>query len=471
MIAVNKNNPTMDDNALKQYISLYGEHRETIDAHAPHALNALRARALKALEGAQLARRSDNGNPVTDLNGMFAPDYGVNITRLPFRADPSAFRCGVPNVSTLTGVIANDMFTAGSALAERLPQGVTVCRLSQAADICPGIVEQYYGTIAPLTNPAVALNTLLVQDGVLIHVADGVTLSAPIQLIELLGGVTTPMLAMRRLLIVLGKGAGCKILLCDHAVSGETAGSPVQMASDTVTEVSIGAGAHLELYDMQESAGDTSRYAYYGIHQQADSTFCGNITTLRCGAMRNDIDIDLRGPGADCRLSGMVFAADSQTADNTITVTHSAPHCHSDQLFKYVAADSARCAFDGLIKVQPGAHHTEAYQNNRNILSGADARMHTRPQLEIYCDDVRANHGAATGQLDMEALFYMQTRGIPMAAARTMLMQAFMTDVIDTISLMPLRDRMRQLVARRLDDPADAAAACAACRPNPDNNA
>lgn len=142
-------------------------------------------------------------------------------------------------------------------------------------------------------------------------------------------------------------------------------------------------------------------------------------------------------------------------------MVHNAPHCHSDQLFKYVADGDARCSFEGLIRVQEGAHHTEAYQSNRNILSGADARMHTRPHLEIYCDDVKCSHGAATGQLDSEALFYMRTRGIPEAEARTMLMQAFMADVIETIALVPLRDRIRHLSEMRLGG--TAAGDCTEC--------
>ena len=144
-------------------------------------------------------------------------------------------------------------------------------------------------------------------------------------------------------------------------------------------------------------------------------------------------------------------------------MTFNAPRCHSDQLFKYVAEGDSRCAFEGLIRVGAGAHHTEAYQNNRNMLASRGARMHTRPQLEIYCDDVRANHGAATGQLDNDALFYMQTRGIPREQARTMLMQAFMSDVIDSMSPAPLRERMRQLVSRRLGNPGDDGALCATC--------
>lgn len=456
----------MQSNSLKQYTDLYEQHGHDLREGSPEAMNSLRRHAHEFLTGAgtSLPRRGQDGYAHTDLNAMFAPDYGVNIGRLAFRADlPSAFRCGVPNVSSLMGVVANDIFGPGEAMAKRLPEGVTVTTLRRAALTMPEVLEHYYGTVAPADNPAVALNNMLAQDGVLVHIARGVRLPQPVQLIEILGGVTSPLLALRRLLVVLEAGAECRLLVCDHsAPADDVDGHPVRMASDTVVEIDLGPGAHFEYYDMQESAAATDRYACIAVRQSADSTFRSNITTLRCGQTRNDIIVSLDGEGADCRLSGMATAGGMQVVDNSTLVVHNAPHCHSDQLFKYVADDEARCAFEGLIKVQPGAHHTEAYQNNRNILASKGARMHTRPQLEIYCDDVKANHGAATGQLDEEALFYMRTRGIPVDEARTMLMQAFMVDVIDSIMLLPLRERMRQLVSRRFGSPGDM---CAACSP------
>lgn len=456
----------MQSNSLKQYTDLFEQYGHDLCEGSPEAMNRLRrpAYALLADPATLLPRCGQDGYAHTDLNEMFAPDYGVNIGRLGFRADlQSAFRCGVPNVSSLMGVVANDIFGPGEAMAKRLPDGVTVTSLRRAADVVPEVLDRCYGAIAPADNAAVALNNMLAQDGVLVHIARNVKLPQPIQLIEVLGGVTSPLLAVRRILVVLDEGAECRLLVCDHSAPADDAdGKSLKMASDTVVEIDLGRGAHFEYYDMQESAPATDRYACIAVRQSAESTFRSNITTLRCGQTRNDILVSLNGEGAQCRLSGMATAAGRQVADNSTLVVHNAPHCYSDQLFKYVADGEARCAFEGLIKVQPGAHHTEAYQSNRNVLASKDARMHTRPQLEIYCDDVKANHGAATGQLDEEALFYMRTRGIPVDEARTMLMQAFMVDVIDTITLMPLRERMRQLVSRRFGNPGDM---CAACSP------
>lgn len=452
----------MNDNPLKQYINLYEEHERTVRDNAPAAMNARRADALSVLYRAELPRRGSDGYVHTDLRAMFAPDYGVNITRVPFRADlAAAYRCGVPGVTTLTGVLANDVFGPTESLATRLPEGVTVCAFSRAEERCPGVLSRYYGTVADGNNPAVALNDLLAQDGVLIYLRRGVRLPRPVQLVAILGGVTSPLLALRRILIVLEEDAECQVLVCDHA-NGD---SEVPLAADTVVETVLAEGARLEYIDMQESAGDASRYACIAVRQDARSNYRANFSTLRCGATRNDLHVSLNGEGAECLVSGMAITGENQVADNSTVIVHNAPRCHSDQLFKYVADGQSRGAFEGLIRVQPGAHHTEAYQNNRNVLASAGARMHSRPQLEIYCDDVRANHGAATGQIDGEALYYMRTRGIPEHEARTMLMQAFMSDVIDKINILPLRERMYHLVARRLGNPADMTAACGSCAP------
>jgi Fe-S cluster assembly protein SufD len=434
------------NNSLTQYIDLYQSNRDTVLANAPEVLNAQRDAALQTLQTTALPRKGDEGHAIIDLNGMFAADLGVNITRIPFSADvTAAFKCDVPNISTLLGVVANDTFHAGDGIAQRLPEGVTVCSLANAANSHPEVLARHYNKIAPADASAVALNTLLAQDGVFVHVARNVKCAKTIQLVNLLGGATMPLLAIRRLLIVVEQGAECSLLVCDHSRA-----SKVANVANQVVEIDLADGAKLEYFDLEESSAETSRYCSLNARLNANSNLVLNVSTLRCGTTRNDINVWLEGENANCRISGMSIADGKQIADNSASVYHNAPRCFSDQIFKYVVDDEAHGGFEGIIRVADGAHHTEAYQNNRNVLAAKSASMHTQPQLEIYCDDVKCSHGAATGQLDAKALFYMRSRGIPEAEARTMLMQAFMSDVIDTITLIPLRDRLRHLVERRL---------------------
>ena len=437
----------MKDTSLRQYIELYRSQREILDAASPEAVRRLRPRALSALEAlGRLPRKGDEGYVRTSLEDMFAPDFGVNLQRICFEADlAETFRCDVPKVSTLLGVILNDIYRPTATLQAQLPEGVTLCTFAEAAVRCPEVLRDYLGSVADMAgDAATALNTLLLQDGLLLHVSEGVKLDRPIQLVSLFNA-PLPMLAIRRLLVVMEPDSEARLLLCDH--SRDTGHNYL---GSQVIEAVVGRNAGLDIYEIEEANPLTSRVSRLYARQLDGSRLTVNGTTLSGGVTRNDYVIDVDGDRCDTRLAGMVTGIGAQSSDNATVVRHHGSHCHSEQLFKYVLSDEAAGAFEGLIVVDEGAVKTEAFQTNRNLLASSGARMHTRPQLLIYCDDVKCSHGATTGQLDERALFYMRSRGIPEGEARLMLMQAFMADVIDTITLDGLRDRLRHLVERRL---------------------
>ena len=437
----------MEDTSLRQYIELYRSQHQTLDAASPEAIRRLRPAALSALEATgRLPRKGDEGYERTSLEDVFAPDLGVNLQRMCFEADlADTFRCDVPKVSTMLGLIINDIYRPTASLLNQLPQGVTLCSFSEAAEKCPQVLQQYLGSLADMdSDAATALNTLLLQDGILLHVAKGVKLEKPLQIVAIFNA-PLPMLALRRILIVMEADSEARVLLCDH--SRDTG---FQYVNSQVVEAVLAEGAALDVYEIEEANGLTSRVSRFYGKQQSRSRLTVNGTTLSGGVTRNDYIIDVDGDRCETRLAGMVTAIGKQKTDNSPLLRHHGQHCHSEQLFKYVLSDDATGAFEGLIVVDEGAVKTEAYQSNRNLLAATGARMHTRPQLLIYCDDVKCSHGATTGQLDERAMFYMRSRGIPMAEARMMLMQAFMADVIDTISLEGLRERLRHLVERRL---------------------
>lgn len=430
--------------AINQYINLYRDNREAIDAHSAPVLNALRQDALGALDGKRLPERGDEGYEKTSIEAMMAPDYGVNINRVNIPVDIAAsFKCGVPNMSTLVSFIVNDTFVPSSTLKQKLPQGMIVDSLSHAARQYSELVAAHYGKIADINRPAVALNTLLAQDGIFIYLPQGLKVEKPLQLVNIFNA-PVPMMGVRRMLIIVEEDASLQMLVCDHTQNQETA-----YLSNQVIEISLGRNAKLDLYDIEESSESTSRFSQLFARQESGSNLLVNGTTLVGGNTRNNYDIDIMGEHCETLLSGMAIGSGKQHTDNCSNVNHRAPRCHSNQLFKYVLDDESTGAFEGSILVTPQAQFTEAYQSNRNILASTKARMHTKPQLEIYNDDVKCSHGATTGQLDANALFYMRTRGIPEKQARTMLMQAFMTDVIDTVRMDGLNDRMRHLVERR----------------------
>lgn len=442
--------------SLAQYIELYRGASSDIDAHSVPALNRRRGEALDTLLQGELARKGHEGYVYTAPADIFGRDYGVNIHRLAFPADIArAFRCDVPNMSTLLGITVNDTFAPSRTLASRLPEGVLFMSLRQAAESHPETVERYYGSVANLTDCTTALNTLLAQDGVLIHIAAGVHLDKPLQLVNLFSAPTS-MLAPRRLLVVAEAGSSAQILICDH-----TQDMTQHYLDAQVAEIILGENARIDMCHIEESSALTSRHADIYVRQHAGSEFHATEATLTCGTTRNNYSIDLAERGSSAHLASMAIASGNQCVDNSVVLRHLAPHTKSRQLFKYVLDDDSRGSFAGRILVSEQAPHTDAYQTNRNILASHDARMHTKPQLEIYTDDVKCSHGATTGQLDNEALFYMRTRGIPETEARHMLMQAFMSDVIDTVEMDGLRDRLRHLVERRFSSWSHDSAGCA----------
>ena len=432
--------------SLQQYIDLYRDHHATIDSGSAPLINEMRPAALKVLEGSRLPDLTDERSQHTSVEQMFAPDYGVNLARVNIPVDIAAtFACNLPNLSTLMGIVVNDFFSPASTLVNRLPEGVIFDSLRSVAAKHPEILTGYLNKIAPQDDAGVALNTLLMQDGVVIYVPAGVEVTKPLQLVNIFSS-PTPLMAARRLLVIMGDGAKASVVVCDH-----TQDEAQHYLASQVTEISLGRDASLGLYVLEEASLNTSRYAQTFVHQHAGSHLNHHYAALAAGVTRNEFVVDLLGEHAETLLTGMAIGTDREHIDCNTAVNHRVPRCHSNQVFRYVMGGTSRGVFDGGIVVTPEAPFTVAYQSNRNVLASTDARMHSKPRLEIYNDEVKCSHGATIGQLNEEALFYMRSRGIPESEARVMLMQAFMADVIDTVGLESLRDRLRHLVEMRFN--------------------
>lgn len=446
--------------AAGQYIDLFVENRAAIDGHSAGALNALRDDALAALRDTRLPRKGDEDYEATDLETFFAPDYGINVNRLNVGGGlAEAFRCEVPNLSTSLFFLLNDAFQVGAHSAETLPDGVIVKSLRAAAEENADLVARYYGKLASLSCASTALNTLLSQDGVFVYIPKSTRVDKPIQIVNILNG-GMPLMANRRMLIVVEDGAEVRILSCDH-----TQNAAVDFLNSQVVEVFVGRNAVFDYYDIEDSTASTRRVSSFYLRQESGSNVMVDGITLMNGATRNNFVVDLAGDHTELRLLGMAIADGDRLVDNHAVVTHSAHGGHTDELFKYVVDDRAVGAFSGLIKVCPGAEKTEAYQSNKNICASPTAKMYSKPQLLIDCDDVKCSHGSSTGQLDGNALFYMRSRGIPESEARLMLMQAFMHDVIDGVRLESLKERLRRLVEARMCGDRPSCRECAvACR-------
>ena len=442
-----------------QYLTLYCECRDLIARHSSEVMNALRDEAYRHLEQSGFPTKRVEDYKYTDVEALFAPDYGLNIGRLDIPVNPyDVFKCDVPNMSTSLYFVVNDTFYNRVLPKAALPEGVILGSLKELSAQYPELVAKRYGQLARTEEDAVtALNTLLAQDGLLLYVPKDVVVEKPIQLVNILRADVNFM-ANRRVLIVVEDHAQARILACDHTAD------EVDFLATQVIEVFVGRGASFELYELEESTPRTTRLSNLYVQQEADSRVHVNGITLVGGTTRNTTRVTLAGRGAHIDLCGMAIADKQQHVDNHTFIDHAVSDCTSHELYKYVLDDEATGAFAGKVLVREGAQHTDSQQTNRNLCLTRQARMYTQPQLEIYADDVKCSHGATVGQLNEDALFYMQQRGISFVEARQLLMRAFVGEVIDGVGLEALRDRLHHLVEKRFRGELGKCGDCNVCK-------
>ena len=450
-------------NAEQQYIELYEQAREMIFSHAPEAMNAVRDEAFEDFRRQGFPSKKVERYKYTDLQKLFAPDYGVNLNRLEIPVDPyQAFRCDVPNLSTSLYFVVNDAFYNRQQPQAHLPEGVIVGSLREN----PHFIEKYYAKLAKTSEDAVtALNTMLAQDGLLVYVPRNVKVDRAIQVINILKATpqnaqrqVPDLMVNRRVLIILEEGAEIKMLFCDHAADDRN------FLATQVIEAYVGENASLDLYCLEETHYKNVRLSNVYIDQQANSRVNHNVITLHNGVTRNRLDLTFSGEGAECGCYGCVIADKQQHVDNNTLIVHRAPHCTSNELYKYVLDDKAVGAFAGRVLVEHGAQKTSSQMTNQNLTATREARMYTQPMLEIYADDVKCAHGSTVGQLNDAALFYMRQRGISLDEAKLLLQNAFINEVIDHMRLTPLRDRLHHLVEKRFRGELNKCEGCKLCK-------
>ena len=454
----------------QQYIDLYEQARQMIFSHAPESMNAVRDKAFEDFKTQGFPSRKVERYKYTDIDKVFAPDYGVNLNRLEIPADPyQAFRCDVPNLSTSLYFVVNDTFYNKVLPQVSLPEGVIIGSLrDHFSHLSPltSHLSKYYSKLAKTSEDAItALNTMLAQDGMLVYVPKNVKVGRAVQVINILKAtpqnaqrVVPNLMVNRRVLIVLEEGAEIKMLFCDHAADDK------DFLATQVIEAYVGENASLDLYCLEETHYRNVRVSNVYIDQQRNSRVNHNVITLHNGITRNKLDLTFSGEGAECGCFGCVIADKQQHVDNNTLITHHASHCTSNELYKYVLDDEATGAFAGRVLVEKNAQKTTSQMTNQNLTATKKARMYTQPMLEIYADDVKCSHGSTVGQLNDAALFYMQQRGISRKEARLLLQNAFINEVIDHMELEPLRDRLHYLVEKRFRGELNKCEGCKLCK-------
>ncbi|MFB0515865.1 MAG: Fe-S cluster assembly protein SufD [Candidatus Neomarinimicrobiota bacterium] len=405
----------------------------------PEAVRQLRQTAMDRFEelGFPTTRmeewRNTSVEPITRTRFHLAGDgSSVDLPIIePFRLENS-----------LQVVAADGRFRPELLRLEGLPPQVEVRGLAEVLANYPESVLPHLGQYADFQRQAfVALNTAFLSDGIFIRVPPGTVLERPIHVIHFTAPDGRPTRTHPRTLVLAGEN--CQLTVLEHY-----AGHPGRPAfTNAVTEIVAGARSVIDYVRVQQEPDDASHVGTVHTHQEADSRVALHAVTLSGGLVRNDVNAVLKGEGAEIAMNGLYLVKGHQHVDNHTRIDHVAPHCTSIENYKGILDGQGRAVFNGRIVVHPHAQKTNAAQSNKNLMFSDKALVNTNPQLEIYADDVKCTHGAAVGQIDEEAIFYLLSRGIDRMTAQSLLIHGFTQEIIAMIRIATIRQAVNNLVA------------------------
>lgn len=407
---------------------------------------------LRAIRQGAIARFAEAGFPTTrDEEWKYTSvDPIVKVPFKPARAEAGkAIGATLDRLGLGVGaggrlVFVNGYYQAHLSSTRGLPQGVRAGSLAQALEAVPESLEAHLAQYADYQNhPFVALNTAFMEDGALVYLPKGRVVREPIHLIFVSAPGGEPALSHPRNLIVVEEAG--QAVIVEHYVDLEGG----LYLTNAVTEIALGEGAAADHYKLEEEGGRAFHIATLQAHLGRNSLFSSHSISIGGALTRNDANAVIEGEGGDCTLNGLYLAAGGQHIDNHTRIDHVSPHGTSRELYKGILDGRAKGVFNGKIYVHKAAQKTDAKQTNKNLLLSADATINTKPQLEIYADDVKCAHGSTIGRLDEEALFYLRSRGIGLETARGLLIYAFASDITGRIKVDPIRDRLDRLLMTR----------------------
>jgi len=425
---------------------------------AAHALRATLPGAsvpwVRALRAQGLARFAEAGFPSTRLEDWKYTNVSAVAGRLFAPSTDAAPRveAAALQASLFTElpahrlVFVNGRYAPALSSVGALPAGATISSLAEVLAARPELVEPHLGKVAPAeANGFVALNTALFADGACVHLARGTRVAQPIYIVYVTAGDAADTLTAPRNLVVLEEGAQATVIEQYLALDAQ------RRLTSAITEVALGAGGRLEQYRLQQENAKSYHVGGWHVRQARDSRFVSHTVDLGGLLARNDLHSTLDAEGAECELNGLYVVDGRGHVDNHTCVDHARPRGTSREFYKGVLDGAARAIFNGRVVVHPGAQQTDAQQMNNNLLLSRNAEVDTKPQLEIYADDVKCSHGATVGQLDADALFYLRSRALDEQAARDLLTYAFANDVLARMRLDAVRLPLeRRLTARLL---------------------
>ncbi len=342
-------------------------------------------------------------------------------------------------------VFINGYYAENLSSVEGLPKGVRCGSLAETQNQNHDAIRDHLARYARYDDSTfTALNTAFLRDGAFIYVPDNTLLEEPIHLLFLTADADHSLISPRNLVVI---GANSQVSIVESYESL----TDRPYLTNIVTEIVLGEGSILEHDKLQDEGLQAFHVSSTHVYQKGKTSFTSNSIALGGSIARSNVNAVLDGTGCECTLNGLSLSSGTQLIDNHTSIDHAQPNCQSHELYKAILEGKSRGVFNGKIFVRQDAQKTDAKQTNKTLLLSDEAVIDTKPQLEIFADDVKCTHGATVGQLEPEQVFYLRTRGIDETAARDILTFAFASDVVRRVHVEPLRNQLESLIHDRLD--------------------
>ncbi len=426
-----------------QLLTAFREGEERLNGESKTALHQVRRQALTAFDQLGFPTIRHEEWKYSNVNSLIKQRFTIDGTSTLTADELSSLE--IPNLEGNVLYFVNGHYQAEMSHIVSPADQVQIGSLADSIKADPDGVGAHFARYADYKDSAfTALNTALATDGVVIRVPANAQVEQPIILRFISDARVNNVASQPRNLILVGKNAEVTV-----TESFRTLGDNSSFVN-IVTEISLDRDARMQYYKVQDETNQAYHIGTTQVHQTDNSHFYAATVTLNGNFVRNNLNIVLNGQYAEAFMYGLYMPNGRQHVDNHTLVDHAMPNSYSNELYKGILDDSGTGVFNGKIFVRPDAQKTNAYQSCKNVVLSPNATMNTKPQLEIYADDVKCSHGTTTGQLNDEALFYMRSRGIPKDEARTLLLYAFAPDVLSQIKIQPIRDYLGGVVTAKL---------------------
>ncbi|MDA9111275.1 Fe-S cluster assembly protein SufD [Flavicella sp.] len=416
-----------------------------VDIDTTSKVHDIRTEAFGAFESKGFPTKKDEEWKYTSLNAVLKHDYNVFPKAIPSLAYEQVKKFLLNETDCYNLIFIDGVFS--SFLSETTHEGLDVCVMSAALEKpkYKMVIDTYFNQLANKNNSLSDLNTAFSNEGAYIQIPKNTVVPKPVQIVNFSTGTEKELLIQPRNLVIVGENAHVQIVERHQSLTENNT------LTNSVTEIFVKTRGIVDFYKMQNDRASASLIDSTFVSQKRDSvasvhtfSFGGNLT-------RNNLEFYQEGEHCVSHLNGISILNEKQHVDNHTLVKHKAPNCESHEMYKGIYDDRATGVFNGKVIVEQAAQKINAFQQNNNIIVGDKASVNTKPQLEIFADDVKCSHGCTIGQLDESALFYMQQRGIPKKEAKALLMYAFSNDALKDVKIPELKAQLNKIIAHKLD--------------------